>query len=221
MVRRSTHPENHRLTAFLIACGACWYYVNDIIDTQRHHPDNALLTQTMLQHGADINAMEKYGRTPLFWAAFCHRADTAALLIQHRANVNATDVNGLSPLGVAIRYDGSLQTVCLLLQHGANVNATDEQGVTPLMWAIIYDDSPDIIRLLLLRGAKVNLKDDQGWTAIYWAVDVGANQRNVLQLLAHGANPNDDGDTGTPLYMAQQKHRPDIVALLKHYGAKK
>lgn len=59
----------------------------------------------LLVDGADLNAMDYHGGTPLHYAALMGNADVAELLIKHGANPNAKNKDGLMPLHVAA-YQG-------------------------------------------------------------------------------------------------------------------
>jgi ankyrin repeat protein len=82
----------------------------------------------LLARGADVDARDKYGRTPLHSAT---TADIADLLLARGADINAKDNRGRTPLHKAAE-GGENGKVALLLQRGADVNATDNGGSTPL-----------------------------------------------------------------------------------------
>lgn len=75
----------------------------------------------LLNHGADVNATDGFGRTALWYVALGGHADTARLLISRGANVNAPKGNyslGTTPLEKAIE-DGEQEVVEVLLESGA------------------------------------------------------------------------------------------------------
>ena len=101
-------------------------------------------------HGADFNAKDEFGNTPLHllpnWSVLAHFApgyvhvDVFELLISYGANVNAQNKAGDIPLHFLIcqslhgRRDreGIKAIIQLLLQHGADVNIQNSDGDTPL-----------------------------------------------------------------------------------------
>ena len=109
--------------------------------------------------------------------------------------------------------------VRLLVEHGANINAQDSIRMTPLMCAMVTpDDDTAMPRLLLEHGANVTVENVYGTTALHWAVWTEKNKDTLRLMLAHGADPNHaDKDGVTPIILAQQQHRPDLVALLRKY----
>ena len=80
-----------------------------------------------LDAGADVNAMNKYGWTPLFYAVQVDYKEVAELLITKGADLNAKDVKGKTPL----HYPSTKEIAELLIAKGADVNAKDEDGYTP------------------------------------------------------------------------------------------
>jgi len=85
----------------------------------------------LLEGGADVNARDEAGLTPLHIAT----TDVAELLINRGASVNARNRYGETPLHRAA-YLGSSDKAKLLIEHGADVNAKDKRGNTPLHAAI-------------------------------------------------------------------------------------
>lgn len=153
----------------------------DFTDTQM----NIMLT--LLQHGADVNAKNASGRTPLLFAAGHGRTEAAKVLIEHGADVNETDIKGSFPLLIAACRGYSL-FAALLAEKGANLAMALPDGQTPLMCAA-HEDHGDTTRALLQLGANVNAKAANGSTALTEASRMG-NVDIVKYLLAQGADPN-------------------------------
>lgn len=123
----------------------------DIRDVRRH-----------LRKGADVNAMDSEGLTPLFYAgSFTDMEDRklAKLLIKNGADVNAKENNtGYTNLHYASRFR-SPEQVKFWIDMGANVNIQDENGMTPLICAIMGENIENL-RILIDKGADVNLRSE-------------------------------------------------------------
>jgi ankyrin repeat protein len=103
-----------------------------------------------LADGADVNAKDDDGWTPLFYAADEGHKEIAELFIAAGADVNAKTGRGFTPLYMAAS-GGHKEIVELLIAEGADVNAKSRLGQTPLDWA---DD--EIAYLLRKHGAKTS-----------------------------------------------------------------
>jgi ankyrin repeat protein len=108
-----------------------------------------------------------------------------------------------------------------LLDGGASVNiTTGADHVTPLMRAAC-SGSHETIELLLKAGADVLAKNANGTTALHMAVWYGAESRTIELLLRSGASPQIEAANNhgyTPLAMAQEKGREEIVRLLREWS---
>ena len=198
-----------------------------------------------LAKGADVNAKDIDGWTPLRKAALNGHKEIVELLINKGADVNAKDEDGSIPLHGAAFW-GLKEVAELLIANGADVNAKDRGGFMPLDEAIINENT-EIVDLLrkhdgksgaedsiqvaasvgnieavkqhLAAGTDVNTKDAIGTTPLLLAVTKG--QREIVELLiAKGANVNAKADGGwTPLHYATGGDEKDIVELLIAKGA--
>ena len=83
--------------------------------------------QTLLAQGAEVNARNAHGWTPLHVAAAGGDPAVIALLLHHGADVHAQSHIGTTPLDNATARGGRKAVIDLLLTHGASRNgAWDE-----------------------------------------------------------------------------------------------
>ncbi len=115
---------------------------------------NISAINALLASGANINAKNFEGWTPLHMAVMKNSRDIVELLISKGADVNAKGSRGLTPLhGAAIK--GQRDIAELLISKGANVNAKTTFGATP-MWGATDKGHKDIADLLERHGANID-----------------------------------------------------------------
>jgi len=115
-----------------------------------------------IAQGADVDALDREGRTALFYAARDGDLEVAEELIRHGANVNARDKNESTPLHFAANsYRTGVADV--LIKHGAKIDAQDVHGNPPLFRAVFASRGRgDMTKLLLSAGANRTLKNKSG-----------------------------------------------------------
>jgi ankyrin repeat protein len=106
----------------------------------------------LLDRGADINARDNIGWTPLFIATSTGYFESAQMLLERGAKINDQNVSGNTPLHLAVDK-GRIQAVRLLLEHGADVNARNKSDKAPSQLASVLGH-PEIAELLSQYGAK-------------------------------------------------------------------
>ena len=81
-----------------------------------------LYTLKLLHYGADVNAKDSSGVTPLYYAAMTGSGATTSLLLQFGANVKDRSNGGGSPLAAAY-INGHLGIASLLESYGAGMES--------------------------------------------------------------------------------------------------
>jgi len=87
----------------------------------------------LLDHGADLEAVDQNGRTALHSACHQGELDVAKQLIARTANVNASDHNGMTPLHDVVEWSPEQsELVRLLIESGCELGSQNKDGETPL-----------------------------------------------------------------------------------------
>ncbi|RWS31869.1 neurogenic locus Notch protein-like protein, partial [Leptotrombidium deliense] len=172
----------------------------------------------LLDAGADCNAVDSAGRTPLHAAIAADARGVFEILLRNRATqLNHKTIDGTTPLILAARLacEGMLSDLILA---EADVNACDEHGKTALHWAASVNNI-DSIRILLHNGANKDAQDFKEETPLFLAAREGAYQACRL-LLENNANRDiTDHMDRLPRDVANERLHHDIVKLLDNFVA--
>lgn len=189
------------------------------------------IVRLLLQRGANVNASDSDGDTPLM--AVMRAGDgnenkalrkeaqrvIIRLLLAKKADPNAWNRFGASALSIAADGD-AIECVDSLLRAGANPNVGFRYG-SPLMSAS-GEGNTKLVKRLLGAGADVNMtRQKWGETALHDAAEYGRLEI-VKILIAHGANAKggyEDGhfvmaSHGTPREKAERSGYKEIANLL-------
>ena len=171
----------------------------------------------------------KPGVTPLYYAARSGFQDLVEHLIVNYPNqMNAPGGFLLTPL-IAALGARQFQTAKLLYDNGALPNVTGLCRNTPLHSAVLYEDI-EMVQILLKYKADVNRSNGSS-TPLHYAsqglqleegcsIDSLSLSKIARLLLEHGADVNARNyRRSTPLHIAVEDGRVEVVQVLLEYGA--
>jgi ankyrin repeat protein len=124
-----------------------------------------------LREGADINAADAYGYTPLMNAAMLGRLDIVKALIESGADIQKKGQFGYTALHAAAQ-SGHLDVVQALVRYGASVNCKNDDGDIPLILAV-RGTHAEIIDYLLKAGSDIHQNGWLGQSAVHTAIANG------------------------------------------------
>ena len=175
--------------------------------------------ETIVDHGADINATNKKKVTALMLACETGNKDAVNVLLDAGADHNSHYADGYTLLHDAVRGGYSEAILETIINHGADVNATNKNNVTALMIAC-GKGNKDAINMLLNAGADPNITDDMGATCIHHAVGEGCSKDVLETIMNHNANVNARNKNNvTALMLACKEENEDAINVLLDAGA--
>lgn len=185
----------------------CDYYGEQILPLNFLVSTDEAMAQQLIAQGADVNARDGKGDTPLHYVG--ESVEMARSLLKRGANVNTENYQGSTPLHNVFRQK-TAAVMTLLIEQGADVNATTPEGITPLHFAL----TGDIAALLIAQGADVNARSNQNWTPLHYAV---SNFDVAAQLIQAGADLTIQNREGAVIHAPDLS--PGVLQLLLDAGA--
>ena len=172
--------------------------------------------------GANVNARDGRGRTPLHVAAFMKQRDAMKALVDAGADPNALDADRYDMVTIAAVADDPATLQAALRLGNRATNVTSRYDGTALI-AAAHLGHVEVVRILLKAGAPVDHVNNLGWTALIESIvlgDGGARHTATLQALVDGgANVNIADRQGmSPLHLAEGRGYREMVDILKAAG---
>lgn len=172
-----------------------------------------------LRPGAELEARDGHGRTPLHVATFARQREAIRLLAGAGANLAALEADRYDAVTIAAVADDE-ETLRLLLSLGASakLNTSPYQGTALI--AAAHLGHVGVVKQLIAAGAPLDHVNNLHWTALIEAVvlgDGGARHQAIVEaLLAAGADRTlADRDGRTPLDLARARGYTAMVAALE------
>jgi len=183
---------------------------------------NSENVKRLVKHGANVNATDEHGFTPLHHAvnsdsAACvgHllRADSLSLSLKGNQKAfelaiicsqteivdifldkgfQIDDINNVVLLSAAVR-NGHLKIVEAMLKLGADVQASNPERQASLLHLAAGNKMHNVAKLLIEHKADLNAEDNGQKTPLHYAVQNGDGEMVTL-LLSHGAILKENGD---------------------------
>lgn len=182
------------------------------------HWDNLEAAGLLIAVGAQVNATDDYGVTPLSLACTNGSGAMIETLLKAGANPNLALPTGETPLMTAART-GNVDAVRALLERGADVSAVEaSRGQDALMWAAA-EGHAEVARLLTEQGADAHARSKTGFTPLLFAAQK-ADRDTTRVLLGAGVSVNEAGSNGaTALVVATTGGHTAFAELLLDHGA--
>ncbi|GIJ84937.1 hypothetical protein Asppvi_003792 [Aspergillus pseudoviridinutans] len=183
---------------------------------------NGGLTQLLLENGADINAQDIGGMSPIHISITMGKPSILQMLLEYSCQGYATfsphanhGIGDEIPLLCLAAYWGKRRVVQFLINHGWDVNEVNAEQRTPLHLAV-EEGHYSVVRVLL-NQPQINLhaQDQQASTALHEAAEGGHLPVVNLLLAKPSININIKDTYGaTPLWWATRCRNDGVAARL-------
>lgn len=199
--------------------------------------ENVPAVRFMVEHGADVQATTRSGRTMASMArgpkvkaylmsldkpvpsvltrVWWRQADLKDVQQAYDKNPQAFQSRKIFALAAANTPD--TRVIQFLIDKGFDVNQVDETGITPIFSAASSNGNPDILRYLVAKGADVNRTDEiYDTTPLMAAAYFQQNPEIFKTLLSLGADPTLKDISGqTAVDHARRSNSDEVVSLLR------
>ncbi|SMX49336.1 ankyrin repeat domain-containing protein [Maliponia aquimaris] len=183
-----------------------------------HEGDVAMIEQ-LVAEGADVDARDSRGRTPVHVAAFASEDDALRALAEAGADMNALEHRAYDAVTIAaVADDPELMSLAIDLGNDPGLVTSPYDGTALI--AAAHLGHAEVVRRLIAAGAPLDHVNNLHWTAVMEAVvlgDGGPDHLAVLDaLLSAGADRSlADRDGVTPLRHAEARGFKEMAERLR------
>lgn len=176
--------------------------------------NSALFLTAVAEKGADKNAVNSKGQTPVAFAAALGKKPALDALINLGVDLNQADTEGFGALSRAIQLRRS-DIALALIAAGANINTS---AYAPLNLA--YDTNQmKIFEALIKAAVNVNITHEKSGQALLIELIKKEKISYAKLVIEAGANLNiADAEGNSPLVMCAKQTTPDLVSPLLARG---
>ena len=121
--------NNVELVSMLVAAGADLNLHANLGNSALFNTKSFLISRTLIENGARVNARNKDRSTALMKAAAAGELEIAKLLLRHGSFLDTKNAHGCTALMIAAGH-GKKELVKLLLSAGADYTVTETHGLT-------------------------------------------------------------------------------------------
>ena len=198
--------------------------------------ENVPAVRFMVEHGADVQATTRSGRTMISMAggpkikayltsldqpvptvltrSWWRRADLRD--VQQAFHQNPQMFKNRKIFALAAANTSDPRVIQFLIDKGFDVNQVDETGITPIFSAASSNGNPEILQYLVERGADVNRMDEVYHTTPLMAAAYFQRNPEIFKtLLKLGADPSlKDSNGQTAVNYAKRFNSREVLSLL-------
>ena len=183
------------------------------------HEGAAIAIRELVRAGADLEARDRAGRTPLHVAVFASKHEAVRTLAEAGADLDALEDRAYDVVTIAAVAD-DLDMLDLCLRLGANPgNITSPYDGTALI-AGAHLGHHDVVKRLIEGGAPLDHVNNLNWTALIEAVVLGDGGpdhiETVRALIEAGADQTiTDSEGVSPLEHAKARGFEEMVMIME------
>lgn len=155
-------------------------YGDTVLHTAAMLKVDTSILQTLISGGAEINARNKEGVTPLAIAVNAKDVQAISLFTSHGADIHTQDTHGKSPLSIVLEPDCP-NNVFMATVNSSNVYTQDSEGNTALHSALLSNAALTKIQHIVSLMDDVNIRNKDGNSALYIAAL--KNRQEVGEIL--------------------------------------
>ncbi len=180
--------------------------------------------KVLIASGANLNARDTRGRTPLHVATFARQREAIKLLAKAGADLDLLEDDRYDAVTIAAVADDAA-TLSVLLSLGAKAGQTTSRYDGTALIAAAHLGHDEVVRRLIAAGAPLDHVNNLHWTAVIESIVLGdggpRHQRTLAALVDAGADIRlTDRQGNTPLQLAKARGYTAMAKLLETPRAK-
>ncbi|WP_432731758.1 ankyrin repeat domain-containing protein [Variovorax sp. W6] len=175
--------------------------------------------KALVASGANLDARDARGRTPLHVATFARQREAIRLLAKAGADLDLLEDDRYDAVTIASVADDAA-TLSVLLSLGAKPGQITSRYDGTALIAAAHLGHDEVVRRLIAAGAPLDHVNNLHWTAVIESIVLGdggpRHQRTLAALVDAGANLKlTDRQGNTPLQLAKARGYTAMAKLLE------